>query len=109
MQTDKTKNINENFNCAYDDDSYHIFSFIQTYNSFTVQHLLSLMIYCNWTKLQYQFSKTYRQIKCNETKHNVKKRHSNYFWLGKYLKDSVNRFGDRVVTTNIKKLYHGIG
>eukprot|EP01084_Bolivina_argentea_P300486 518145_1 len=41
---------------------------------FLIQHILSLMIYCNFTGLQYQFSKTYRE--------NKGKMHCNFFFLG---------------------------
>eukprot|EP01084_Bolivina_argentea_P239337 402296_1 len=44
----------------------------------SLDHILSLMVYCNYTELQYQFSKTYRES--NGTKH------ATFYHLGKYLK-----------------------
>eukprot|EP01084_Bolivina_argentea_P000095 172_1 len=49
--------------------------------TFCIEYLLSLLFYCNFTLLQYEFSKTYR--------HNEGKDHNNFYYLGKYLKISV--------------------
>eukprot|EP01084_Bolivina_argentea_P212617 361351_1 len=38
-----------------------------------IEHLLSMMIYCNYTNLQYQFSKTYRE--------NKGVNHNNFYWM----------------------------
>eukprot|EP01084_Bolivina_argentea_P177183 306452_1 len=59
--------------------------FIATPTSLSVEHLLSLMIYTNYDQLQYAFSKTYRD--------NEGKEHCNFFYLGMFLKISVNTFG----------------
>eukprot|EP01084_Bolivina_argentea_P281849 482333_1 len=45
---------------------------------FGVDNVLSVMIYCNYDILQYEFSKTYRE-------YNGKK-HNQFYWLGKFLK-----------------------
>eukprot|EP01084_Bolivina_argentea_P203785 347986_1 len=69
--------------------------------SFSIQHILSLMIYCNFTQLQYKFSKTYRE--------NNGKNHNEFYNLGKYLKISVKIFGTEIHKGNISQFYHGIG
>eukprot|EP01084_Bolivina_argentea_P223491 378127_1 len=69
--------------------------------AFKVQHVLSLMMYCNYHSLQYQLSKTYRE--------NKGKDHSEFYFWGKYLKEAVQLFGTKICNGNIKKLYHGIG
>eukprot|EP01084_Bolivina_argentea_P200249 342451_1 len=66
----------------------------------TLSTLLSLMIYCNYTVLQYEFSKTYRE-------HNGK-HHDNFYWLGKYLQLAVHKFGTEV-NKGSQHFYHGIG
>eukprot|EP01084_Bolivina_argentea_P138368 243612_1 len=75
----------------------------------TIQDILSVMLYCNFTVLQYEFSKTYRMIKINESKNDIKLRHENFYWLGKLLKECVNWFGQRPIYEEANKLYHGIG
>eukprot|EP01084_Bolivina_argentea_P233032 392577_1 len=68
--------------------------------SFSIEYTLSLMVYCNFDDLQYEFSKTYRE--------NDGKAHENFFWLGRNLKIVVQKFGNRVKDGQIKKFYHGI-
>eukprot|EP01084_Bolivina_argentea_P279283 477447_1 len=71
----------------------------------TTNHILSLMIYCNYDHLQYKFSMTYRD---NITEHN------NYYHLGYFLKFLVHEFGQSVYDNSIHYLqrrpqyYHGI-
>eukprot|EP01084_Bolivina_argentea_P002711 5012_1 len=66
----------------------------------TIHHLLSLMIYCNYTTLQYEFSKTYR-INNGED-------HRNFYYLGKYLKESIFTFGTQIKHGAVYTFYHGI-
>eukprot|EP01084_Bolivina_argentea_P194681 334063_1 len=68
----------------------------------SIEYILSLMIYCNYTNLQYEFSKTYRTI----DKYNSE--HHEYYHLGKNLKIIVQKFGTQIVDGNIKRFYHGI-
>eukprot|EP01084_Bolivina_argentea_P147261 257685_1 len=63
------------------------------------QHVLALMIYCNYTELQYEFSKTYRI--------NDGKQHNNFYHLGSWLMSAVHNFGINMSTRNV--FYHGIG
>ena len=64
-----------------------------------LEHLLVIMIYCNYDKLQYEFKKTYR-INDNG------KSHRNYYHLGKYLSTAVNSFGIDIKV--VGTFYHGI-
>eukprot|EP01083_Nonionella_stella_P065688 172304_1 len=64
------------------------------------QHLLSLMCYCNFDSLQYEFSKTYRD-------HSGIK-HNNYYHFGRSLKEAVLQFGTRIRDSKQKSFYHGI-
>eukprot|EP01084_Bolivina_argentea_P053927 98924_1 len=67
--------------------------------------ILTLMIYCNYDVLQYEFSKTYREENG--------KTHSNFYFLGKYMKHAVSRYAPSTSaqytnSTKIKRFYHGI-
>eukprot|EP01084_Bolivina_argentea_P178450 308482_1 len=68
--------------------------------SFTVDHILSLMLYCNYDTLQYVFSKTYRM--------NEGRDHNEFYFWAKFLKQSVKQYGMRMCQGNTKTLYHGI-
>eukprot|EP01084_Bolivina_argentea_P034218 63332_1 len=61
--------------------------------------ILSLMIYANFDIIQSEFSKTYRQ--------NVEK-HNNFYFLGKYLKTAIHKFGTSIYEGDTKTFYHGI-
>eukprot|EP01084_Bolivina_argentea_P033615 62160_1 len=74
----------------------------------TINHLLSVMIYCNFDQIQYHFSKTYRRLHINERKNEIKKRHSEFFHLGKYLQQTVHWFGTRIKEGIYQSFYHGI-
>eukprot|EP01084_Bolivina_argentea_P311094 538455_1 len=68
---------------------------------FNIEYLLALMIYCNYTGLQFQFSKTYRL--------NRGEKHSEFYHLGKFLKISVRKFGTKISDGDVAKFFHGIG
>eukprot|EP01083_Nonionella_stella_P022088 61076_1 len=68
--------------------------------SFSVQHILSLMIYCNYNEFQYKLSKTYRA--------NNGMDHTNFYQIGVYLKQAVRSFGTTIRDGDISIFYHGI-
>eukprot|EP01083_Nonionella_stella_P280936 955914_1 len=70
----------------------------KNYGAVTVEYVLSLMIYCNMDKLQYEFSKTYREHQ----------RHRYFYHLGMNLKKVINWFGIPMHDKIIKSFYHGI-
>ena len=60
------------------------------------QNLVSLILYTDFTKLQNEFSKTFRQIPAFETLESVKKRNSKYWWWSKILRETVELYGHSV-------------
>eukprot|EP01084_Bolivina_argentea_P137263 241747_1 len=76
----------------------------------SAKHLMSMMIYCNFTELQCKFSETFRHKDKNETDVEMKQRHRNFFYLGKLLRECVECFGTKWKgTDNINiSLYHGV-
>eukprot|EP01084_Bolivina_argentea_P175372 303713_1 len=66
-----------------------------------IHHILSLLIYCNYTNLQYTFSKTYRE------KNGVE--HVNFYHFGLNLKICTGRFGTRIQDGQFSRFFHGIG
>eukprot|EP01084_Bolivina_argentea_P174594 302407_1 len=61
--------------------------------SISIQHLLSLVLYCDISELCTAFSATFRHIEPFEPLGNIKKRNSEHWWLSKFLKELVQYFG----------------
>eukprot|EP01084_Bolivina_argentea_P227983 385131_1 len=57
------------------------------------KHLIGVMVYCNYDIFQHKFSATYRKIDKKETDSDLKKRHSNYYHVGRLLREIVECFG----------------
>eukprot|EP01084_Bolivina_argentea_P113445 202169_1 len=70
------------------------------YPSIWIELILSIMIYCNYTQLQYKFSKTYRESKGSD--------HCEFYYLGKFLKQAVHYFGTKADDGTVTKFYHGV-
>eukprot|EP01084_Bolivina_argentea_P167888 291251_1 len=76
----------------------------------TQNHLIGMMIYCNSDLLQRKFTATFRRLNETETDDEMKARHSNYYHLGKLLREIVEFHGmkwphDAPLSMN---LYHGV-
>eukprot|EP01083_Nonionella_stella_P098174 276002_1 len=78
----------------------------------TEQHILSVMLYCNHDILQNEFTKTFRHISTDESDEELKKRHSNFYWWARYLRESVECFGMKWHPSSDFKgsltVYHGV-
>eukprot|EP01083_Nonionella_stella_P014102 39652_1 len=61
----------------------------------SVDNLIALMVYCNFDKLQAEFSASYRILQ-GESAMDLKQRHSEWHQLGKYLRQTVEYFGKRI-------------
>eukprot|EP01084_Bolivina_argentea_P281968 482552_1 len=70
------------------------------YRFMKIEYLLSLMIYCNFDSLQNRLTKTYYL-------RNHINIHNNFYYMGKYLKISVHKFGCWASSYN-SSFYHGI-
>eukprot|EP01083_Nonionella_stella_P118360 353315_1 len=73
----------------------------------SVEHILALMVYCNYTHLQCEFSKTYRSGQViNDTL--IDTTHDEFYHLGYNIKIAVHEFGTKIRDGRIKRLYHGL-
>ena len=59
----------------------------------SLQHLISIILYCDFSQLCTDFSGTYRKEHVFESLESMTKRHSHWWWLGRLLKESVHYFG----------------
>eukprot|EP01084_Bolivina_argentea_P268226 455522_1 len=71
-------------------------------------HLVVLLTYCNYDLLSFKFSETYRPVKEKETDSELKERHSNYYWMGRLLRECVECFGMQATKDHVLKVYHGV-
>eukprot|EP01084_Bolivina_argentea_P039636 73243_1 len=70
------------------------------YSDMSIESLLVLLVYCNFDKLQFQFTKTYRENLGD---------HDNFYHMGKWLKFTIHEFGDNISKTGLNNaFYHGI-
>eukprot|EP01084_Bolivina_argentea_P016463 30817_1 len=69
------------------------------YIDIALEHILALMIYCNFDVLSAKFSTTYRE-------HDFRK-HFQFYYLGKLLKELILKFGTEVRKGKIETFYHG--
>eukprot|EP01084_Bolivina_argentea_P295845 509467_1 len=74
-----------------------------------INHMLSVLLYTNYNNLPYEFGKTFRKISADETDESLKKRHSEFAHFGKYLKETIDCFGDDTEEfRGNRTIYHGI-
>eukprot|EP01083_Nonionella_stella_P278004 945277_1 len=86
---------------------------MKTGDKITKDQIMAVMLYCNFDDLQYKFSCTFRKSSRDETDEQLKRRHSNFYWLGRRLRECVECIGMKLNTNNLglqsnMKLYHGV-
>eukprot|EP01083_Nonionella_stella_P136659 415955_1 len=69
----------------------------------TLQNLMSIVLYTDYTKLQYEFTKTFRSINEKETTNMIKERNREYWNWAKLLKETVYNFGTSLEGSQAKK------
>eukprot|EP01084_Bolivina_argentea_P103872 186034_1 len=76
----------------------------------TVNHLLSVQIYCGYDVLQSKFTRTYWPAHETETLRQMKDRHKNFYFLGRFLRECVECFGMKwdKKTGESLTLHHGV-
>eukprot|EP01084_Bolivina_argentea_P301716 520593_1 len=59
----------------------------------TFHHLLSLLLYTDYSKLCTAFSSSFRAVTPYEPLSSIKRRNSSYWWMSKSLRETVQLFG----------------
>eukprot|EP01084_Bolivina_argentea_P156386 272552_1 len=80
---------------------------IPTDSPITVEHLTSILLYTNLTKLSYDFSKSFRRVKPNETVNEVKKRHYIFANWARLLRETIEAYGQATIDAKSKTYFHG--
>ena len=57
------------------------------------EHVLSIVLYCDYSDLCSDFSRSFRKISRYEQLENIKKRNRKYYYLSKYLREVVEAYG----------------
>ena len=60
----------------------------------SLQHVISVILYTDYTDLSKDFSTTFRKIQQYEIFESVKQRNQKYWWMSKLLRETVEIFGD---------------
>jgi hypothetical protein len=75
----------------------------------TVGHVLSVLLYCNFTKLCTLFSSTFRKLSASETDVELRDRHSYFREWAKLLVETVHCYGQLMDDENTPNIFlHGI-
>eukprot|EP01084_Bolivina_argentea_P133547 235673_1 len=81
----KTKAVHLHFTPQYYD--------ISKEEPLKIDHIISLILYTDWTDLSTDFSATFRKKEKFETIKSIKKRNSMYYWFSRRLRECVEMYG----------------
>eukprot|EP01084_Bolivina_argentea_P081317 147258_1 len=59
----------------------------------TINHIMSLLLYCDFSKFCSSFSSTFRKLSGHEPLEEVRKRNQEFWWQSKLFREVVEIFG----------------
>eukprot|EP01083_Nonionella_stella_P268688 908573_1 len=74
----------------------------------SLNNLISLTLYTDFTALSYEFSSSFRVRNKNESVFELKQRHANYYWWARTLRETVEFYGNDINESKTKYFWHGI-
>ena len=74
----------------------------------TIEHVVAILLYTNYSDLCYLFSATYRKIHEYEEDEDMLLRHTEYGIWGRLLREAVECFGIGTGDGHIKTFFHGV-
>eukprot|EP01084_Bolivina_argentea_P189085 325293_1 len=92
----------EQFNSEYAKSSIHFSSRHRKkyFSDANLEHILAVMLYCNFDIFSFQFSETYRD--------HIYTKHGEFFHMGKLLKELILTYGTEIRHGSVEKFYHGM-
>ena len=97
QQLHKTKMVKSMGICLGSDD----------WNMLKVENLICIILYTDHTELSTHFASTFRKMNQFETIDQIKRRHRDYYWLSRILRQTVREFGgDRHRGVKMQKHVH---
>ena len=79
---------------------------IKSQTTISFNHLLSITMYCDLTRLCTEFSSTFRPLHNYESLESIKSRNATYYWMSRYLRETVQYFGVKKIKKKKDKGYH---
>eukprot|EP01084_Bolivina_argentea_P205254 350680_1 len=73
-----------------------------------LEHIVSVLCYCNFSAQCYSFGETFRKLHKYESDEDMKKRHREYAIWGRLVRETVECFGIEMGESNIPYFYHGV-
>eukprot|EP01084_Bolivina_argentea_P000941 1724_1 len=71
-----------------------------------IEHVVSILLYCNYSALCKTFRESFRKLNCDDTKDIIIQRHiDNFYWFGRFLVTAIEFWGD--TPKKKQKFYHG--
>ena len=79
-------------------------------SAITVKHIMSILLYTNFTDLSCEFSRTFRKTNEKETDKAFKARHRPFAVWARHLRETIDCFGESFADSTASKpwFYHGI-
>eukprot|EP01083_Nonionella_stella_P171848 587962_1 len=74
----------------------------------TVDHIMAMMVYCNYDAIRHALDATYVRKDGDETDAQLMRRHAHLYHLGKLLRESVECYGVEAHQSESKAFYHGM-
>eukprot|EP01084_Bolivina_argentea_P201281 344073_1 len=90
MKTEKVKQIAVKQLVTQDDPLIYN---IKTGTLITLNHILSIIFYCDWSELCTEFSKTFRNATFDETISAIIQKHQEFAIWARYLRETIEYFG----------------
>ena len=74
----------------------------------TLEHIISILLYTNWSQLSYHFTSTYRKLTNNESNNELKIRNCEYRNWSKLLRESIETYGTYLDESKIASFFCGL-
>eukprot|EP01084_Bolivina_argentea_P186112 320854_1 len=89
-------------------DAWQLIYNIKRGSFITVNHVMAILLYCNFTDLNYYFTETFRKLTNNESDVELKLRHMEYAIWGKLLREAIETYGTWLRESPLKYFYTGL-
>eukprot|EP01083_Nonionella_stella_P235275 827465_1 len=89
-------------------DRFHETYGIEAGTEISLNHIVAVLCYTNYSKHCYEFSRSFRRISPNESDESLKQRHGEFYHWARALRECVECFGVCMADSSISFFYHGI-
>eukprot|EP01084_Bolivina_argentea_P304203 525301_1 len=68
---------------------------IKNGSGITIQHIMCIILYTDWTDLSCQYSKTFRKTSANQSINYIKQRNSEYAIWSRLMRETIQYYGHK--------------